>query len=113
MAIWVGQEEHRENGPALVVNSIAAAIDVARSGWGLTRVLSYQIGPDLEAGTLEIVLEDDEPAPLPIHLVHVEGRRAAAKVRSFIEFAKLRLRENSALNQGAEIEPGLVRDDPS
>ena len=98
MAIWVGQEEHRENGPALVVTSIAAAIDVARSGWGLTRVLSYQIGPDLEAGTLEIVLEDDEPAPLPIHLVHVEGRRAAAKVRSFIEFAKLRLRENSALN---------------
>ncbi|MEO9820418.1 MAG: LysR family transcriptional regulator [Paracoccaceae bacterium] len=84
--------------PPLVVTSIAAAIEVARSGWGLTQVLSYQIGPDLESGALEIVLEDDEPAPLPIHLVHVEGRRAAAKVRSFIEFAKLRLRKNSALN---------------
>ena len=82
----------------LSVTSIAAAIEVARSGWGLTRVLSYQIGPDLEAGLLQTVLEDSEPAPLPIHLVHVEGRRAAAKVRSFIEFAKQRLRGNAALN---------------
>lgn len=78
--------------PRLVVSSVAAAIEVARRGWGLCRVLSYQIGPDLEAGSLCTVLEDHEPEPLPIHLVHVEGRRAAAKVRSFVDFAKERLR---------------------
>lgn len=82
----------------LVLSSVAAAISVARQGWGLCRALSYQIGPDLESGALKIVLEDHEPEPLPIHLVHIEGRRAAAKVRSFIDFAKDRLRGISVLN---------------
>lgn len=81
----------------LVVNSVAAGIAVARRGWGLCRVLSYQIGPDLQSGTLQTLLEDYEPAPLPVHLVHVEGRRAAAKVRSFIDFAKERLRSIAVL----------------
>lgn len=84
--------------PRLVVSSVAAGIAVAKRGWGLCRVLSYQIGPDLQAGHLLTVLEDCEPEPLPIHLVHVEGRRAAAKVRTFIDFAKGRLRSVSVLN---------------
>lgn len=84
--------------PRLVVSSVAAGIAVARRGWGLTRVLSYQIGPDLQAGKLQTILEDHEPEPLPIHLVHIEGRRAAAKVRAFIDFAKDRLRAVSVLN---------------
>ncbi len=82
----------------LVVSSVAAGIEVARKGWGLTRVLSYQIGPDLERGTMQTVLEDFEPEPLPIHLVHVEGRRAAAKVRAFIDLASKRLRDIAVLN---------------
>ncbi len=78
--------------PRLALSSIAAAREVAESGWGLTRVLSYQIGPELEDGRLQGVLEEFEPDPLPIHLVHVENRRAPAKIRSFIDFAKPRLR---------------------
>lgn len=78
--------------PRLRLSSVAAAISVARAGWGLARVLSYQVGPELQDGRLQTVLENYEPAPLPIHLVHVEGRRAPAKVRSFIDFAKDRLR---------------------
>ncbi|MBY5934717.1 LysR family transcriptional regulator [Tateyamaria omphalii] len=84
--------------PRLRLSSVAAGISVARQGWGLVQVLSYQVGPDLEAGTLQTVLEDHEPAPLPIHLVHLEGRRAPAKVRSFIDLAKKRLRAQSVLN---------------
>lgn len=84
--------------PRLRLSSIAAAISVARQGWGLTRVLSYQIGPDLLDGQLQTVLEDYEPEPLPIHLVHTEGRRAPAKVRSFIDFARQRLRAVSVLS---------------
>lgn len=90
------QHEVRVNA-RLVVSSVAAGIAVARQGWGLCRVLSYQIGPDLEAGTLQTILEDYEPEPLPVHLVHVEGRRAAAKVRSFLDFAKERLRSVAVL----------------
>ncbi|WP_153768321.1 LysR family transcriptional regulator [Labrenzia sp. CE80] len=84
--------------PRLRVSSVAAAISVARQGWGLTRVLSYQIGKDLQDGTLQPILEEHEPEPLPIHLVHLEGRRAPAKVRTFIDFAKQRLRAVSVLN---------------
>ncbi|MEM7721649.1 MAG: LysR family transcriptional regulator [Pseudomonadota bacterium] len=83
--------------PRLTVSSVAAAIGVAREGWGLVRALSYQVGPDLNDGTLKTVLEGYEPEPLPIHLVHVEGRRAPAKVRVFIDFAKDRLRSFSML----------------
>lgn len=85
--------------PRLTVSSVASGIAAAQRAWGLCRVLSYQIGPELEAGTLQLVLEEFEPEPLPIHLVHVEGRRAAAKVRSFIEIAKDRLRSIPALHR--------------
>lgn len=79
--------------PRLTMNSVAASIDLARRGWGLCRALSYQIARDVEEGTLQIVLVDHEPAPIPIHLVHVEGRRAAGKVRAFLEFAAPHLRQ--------------------
>lgn len=78
---------------ALKINSVAAAIGLARRGWGICQVLSYQIGPELQDGTLEIVLEKDEPVALPVHLLHVDGRSATAKVRSFMDFAAARLRE--------------------
>ncbi len=83
--------------PRLNVSSVAAGIAVARQGWGLVRVLSYQVGPYLADGTLMSVLDPYEPEPLPIHLVHVDGRRVPAKVRAFIDFAKPRLRQVPAL----------------
>lgn len=84
--------------PCLVVSSVAAAIQAARADWGLCRVLSYQIAPDVKAGTLQTVLEGCEPPPLPVHLLHAEGRRAAAKVRCFLDFAKPKLRAAPDLN---------------
>lgn len=79
--------------PRLIMSSVAASLDIARNGWGLTRALSYQIVRDIEEGRLQTVLEEYEPAALPVHLVHVEGRRAAAKVRAFLDFAAPRLRQ--------------------
>ncbi len=84
--------------PRLLCNTNEAAIAAAISGWGLTRVLSYQIGPALVAGDLQTVLSEFEEEPLPIHLVHPAGRHAAAKVRSFIDFAVDRLRANRMIN---------------
>ena len=83
--------------PQLGVSSVAAAIEIARRGWGICQALSYQIGPDLEAGTLRTVLEEWEPVPLPIHLIHIEGRRATPKVRAFVDFAAERLRGSAVL----------------
>lgn len=81
--------------PALLCNTNQAVIDMARRGWGLTRVLHYQIGPALLAGELQIVLEDFEEPPLPIHVVYPQGRQAPAKVRAFVDMAVERLRGNS------------------
>ena len=84
--------------PALFCNTYQGAIDAATSGWGLTRALSYQIAPALQAGALVCVLSEYEEAPLPIHVVHPEGRRASAKVRAFVDLAVSRLRANRAIH---------------
>ena len=84
--------------PTLQCNTNEAAITAARQGFGLTRVLHYQIGPALVSGELQIVLGDHEEPPLPIHLLYPEGRSAPAKVRAFIDMAVPILRDNRLLN---------------
>ncbi|UWQ19874.1 LysR family transcriptional regulator [Jannaschia sp. M317] len=78
--------------PRLRVSNVGAGLALAQAGWGLTRVLSYQIGPNLQSGSLQTVLEPFEPELLPVHLVHQEGRRVTAKLRCFLDFARDRLR---------------------
>ena len=85
--------------PRLTVSNIGAALDLARQGWGITRALSYQVGPDVQAGALQLLMERYEPAPLPIHLVHQEGRRVPAKLRCFLDFARDRLRGMAILSR--------------
>lgn len=84
--------------PALVCNSNAAVVEGVESGWAISRLLSYQVGPSIAAGRIRLVLESFERAPLPVHLVHLEGRRASAKVRAFIDFAASRLRGDPVIN---------------
>ena len=95
-----GREEKRSIHvkPQLYCNSNAAVIEALRAGHGISRLLSYQIGPCLVDGRLLTVLDDFEEEPLPIHVVHPEGRHAAAKVRSFVDFAAERLRANRLIN---------------
>lgn len=83
---------------SLLSNTNDAAISAAKSGWGLTRVLHYQIGADLLDGNLQIALGDYEEPPLPIHVLHPEGRHAPAKVRAFLDLVVSRLRANRLLN---------------
>ena len=68
------------------------------AGRGLARVLSYQVGPELRAGRLRIVLPAFEPPPVPVHVVHPEGPRAAARVRAFVDFLVERLRSETWLS---------------
>jgi len=83
--------------PRMVVTANQAAITAATLGLGLTRVLSYQVADKVAAGELEIVLEDFELPPLPIHVVYQGGRKAPARVRSFVDYAVQALREHPAL----------------
>lgn len=78
--------------PRMTVNAIEPAVDAAVEGEGIARVLSYQIESEVRNGRLVILLKDDEPPPLPVHLILPEGRLAIAKVRAFVDFAAPRLK---------------------
>lgn len=59
---------------------------------------SYKIEPALAKGALQVVLADFEEEPLPVHVVHPEGRRPSEKVRAFVDLAVARLRANRVIN---------------
>lgn len=84
----------------LSVNSTIAAIDAARAGFGLVRVLSYQVEDELRQGILEAVLDDFAPAPLPVSLAYAEGGLRSLKVRSFLDWVTPRLRARLAARGG-------------
>lgn len=83
--------------PRLVVTANQAAINIACLGWGVTRVLSYQVASQVAAGELEVVLQDFEPPALPIQVVYLKSNRVPAKVRTFVDFLTERLGANTAL----------------
>ncbi len=60
-------------------------------------VLSYQVREHLASGALVTVLDDYEPPPLQLNLVHREGRYASSKARAFLDLAIERLRAEPAL----------------
>lgn len=82
----------------MVTNTNDSAVRAVASGFGLTRVLSYQVAELLRSGQLQTVLPDFEPPPLPVHVVHREGRQASQRVRAFLDLAIERLRQDAALN---------------
>lgn len=82
----------------LKFNIADPAIAAAVSGRGITRVLSYMVAPYLESGRLEIVLEDFEPPPVPVHIVHKEAGHTSARVRAVVDFLVEHLRANPALS---------------
>jgi DNA-binding transcriptional LysR family regulator len=84
--------------PRLTVTSNEAAIEAACRGFGITRLLSYQIAPYVTSGQVKVVLGKYEPQRLPIHVLHREGRYASAKVRTFVDLMVARLRSDKALN---------------
>ena len=64
------------------------------AGVGVTNVLSYQVAREVAAGKLRLILEDYEPAPVPVHLVHAGQAILPLKLRCFTEFAASRLRKS-------------------
>jgi DNA-binding transcriptional LysR family regulator len=84
--------------PRLKVNTNDAATTAAKEGFGIARLISYQVADDLDSGDLKILLENFETPALPVHIVHREGRLASTKVRAFIDLMADRLRDDKALN---------------
>lgn len=83
--------------PRLVVSSNQASINAARMGWGLTRVLSYQVAEPVAKGELEILLAAYQTPALPVHILYQGGKRVSAKVRTFVDYCCARLAADPAL----------------
>ncbi len=76
----------------MIVNTAEAAIDGAKAGLGLVRALSYQVAEAVKTGKLGIVLDDFEPASVPVSLLYARHSRLTAKLKAFLDFAAPRLR---------------------
>ena len=83
----------------LEINTNDAIRDLVAKGWGISRLLSYQIAQRIADGSVVPILEAFEPPPLPVHVIHQEGRLTSSKVRSFVDYMVDRLRTTPAVNQ--------------
>ena len=88
--------------PRLLVSSNQAAINAARLGWGLTRVLSYQAAQWVQKGELEVVLQAFQTPALPVNILYQADRQVLAKVRTFVDHCASRLLADSALHAAAQ-----------
>ena len=80
----------------LCVNTSEAAVIAAISGAGLTRVMSYKMAAAKREETLQLVLEDFEPEPLPVHIVYSPRKPAPMKLRAFLDWMTPRLKARLA-----------------
>lgn len=93
-----GQTQTVKLQPILSVSDNDSAANAAMAGMGITRLLSYQIAEPLQTGKLKIVLSEFESPPVPIHILHREGRHSSAKIRAFVDLMAERLRAELSLN---------------
>ncbi len=99
-AAWTFMEGQREIAvpvrSRLTINTAEAAIDAAVAGVGIARVLSYQVADAVRSGVLRLILEDFEPEPWPVSLVHTGRGLLPLKLRAFLDFAAPRLKARLA-----------------
>lgn len=79
--------------PRLLVDDVDAQLQAARAGRGIARPLSYQVADDLAGGSLVRLLQDFEPAPLPVQLITLRRSHMAPKVRAFLDTAVITFRD--------------------
>ena len=84
-----------------MANSVEMALEAACAGCGMVRLLSYQVEDAVAAGRLVRVLQPFEPEPVPVHVVHLEGRASPRRTRVFLDDLVHTLRSQPALGQDA------------
>lgn len=73
-------------------NTMGAVYAAVSAGLGLGYSPLWQIRRLVEEGKVEIILEEFEPRPVPVHALWQEGRFPPAKVRAFVDLLSARLR---------------------
>jgi len=96
--------------PRLSVTTTEGAAQAALRSVGVTRLLHYQVVEAVDAGALRIILDEFEPDPAPVNLVHASRGQMPLKMRRFLDFAAPRLRQAVAKIGGGDLaeahEPG-------
>jgi DNA-binding transcriptional LysR family regulator len=77
-AVRVSGNLHSNNGDLLA--------EVAARGAGIVFEPAFIVGPEVRAGRLVPLLQDYEPAPVPIYAVYPSRKHLSAKVRLFVDF---------------------------
>jgi DNA-binding transcriptional LysR family regulator len=58
------------------------------------------ITPQLQAGKLELVLDDYGPPAVPVHVIHKEPGQTSARIRAVVDHLVENLRKDIALIHG-------------
>ncbi len=82
--------------PRMTTTSNDSALAAALAGFGVTRLLSYQVAEFVKDGRLVALLGEFELPSLPVHVVHREGQHVSKKARAFIDLVVERLRTSTA-----------------
>ena len=53
---------------------------------GIVQLPTYMVGLDIQAGRLRALLEDYEPAKLPVYAIYNHRKYLSAKIKTFIDF---------------------------
>ncbi len=101
-----GRWEFNEDGRDLTVqvsgnvssNHLSVARGACLDGLGFGHFFSYQVQPLIAAGRLQRVLQDFEPAPLPVSLVYPGTRLVSARLRALLDWLKQVFSEEAALH---------------
>jgi DNA-binding transcriptional LysR family regulator len=79
--------------PAVTCNQADAAVEACAGGLGPGLFLSYMVAPLMRSGKLKYLLEEFEPAPLPVHFLYPQSRLLSPTVRAFADLCAKKLRE--------------------
>ena len=73
--------------PRVAVNDSGAHFASLRAGLGLGQLISFIVSASGASKELVPVLEDWQPAPLPMHALYPANRHLSTKVRVFVDWA--------------------------
>jgi len=73
--------------PRVAVNDSGAHFASLRAGTGLGHLLSFMVSASNATSELVPVLQDWQPAPLPVHVLYPANRHLSTKVRVFVDWA--------------------------
>jgi len=81
----------------VAVNDSDAYLAACLAGMGIAQLPLFAICPYLRAGQMELLLQNWDVDPLPLHVVYPHNRHLSAKVRVFVEWVTELFAEHEGL----------------